>query len=64
MSFFYIYILKTIAMPERFYVGSTLDLRQRLAKHNAGGVPPYGKIPALADQDGRRFHRSDSGSKL
>jgi predicted GIY-YIG superfamily endonuclease len=34
----YVYILRSIADPERHYVGATGDLRARLQKHNAGEV--------------------------
>jgi putative endonuclease len=34
----YVYILNSIAFPDRFYTGVTEDLRARLAKHNAGEV--------------------------
>ena len=34
----YVYILESLD-SEHFYVGITDDLRARLAKHNAGGVP-------------------------
>jgi putative endonuclease len=34
----YVYILNSIAFPDRFYTGITEDLRARLAKHNAGEV--------------------------
>lgn len=34
----YVYILRSIADPERHYVGVTGDLRARLQKHNAGEV--------------------------
>ena len=39
---FYTYILRSISHPEQRYIGSTSDLRKRLAKHNEGGVhiPP------------------------
>ena len=33
----YVY-LQSIAQPERFYAGSTDDLRERLKRHNAGDV--------------------------
>ena len=33
---FYTYILETVDEPRHFYVGSTVDLRTRLADHNAG----------------------------
>jgi predicted GIY-YIG superfamily endonuclease len=34
----YVYILQSLTVPERFYVGSTGDLNARLKKHNAGDV--------------------------
>jgi predicted GIY-YIG superfamily endonuclease len=34
----YVYILRSLAHPERFYVGVTKDLRDRLARHNGGEV--------------------------
>ena len=34
----YVYILQSIAFPEHFYIGITHDLRDRLRRHNAGGV--------------------------
>ena len=36
---FYTYILCSISHPEQRYIGSTSDLKSRLAKHNAGEVP-------------------------
>ena len=33
----YSYILRSVSDPERLYYGSTSDLRERLATHNAGG---------------------------
>jgi putative endonuclease len=44
MSFFYVYILQTIQPPERFYVGLTEDLKQRLARHNAAEVTHTAKF--------------------
>jgi predicted GIY-YIG superfamily endonuclease len=35
---FYVYILRSKSDPERFYVGVTRDLGERLARHNAGQV--------------------------
>jgi predicted GIY-YIG superfamily endonuclease len=32
----YVYILQSIAFPERFYVGLTKNLKGRLAEHNLG----------------------------
>jgi putative endonuclease len=34
----YVYILQSLAFPDRFYVGVTHDLKARLAKHNAKEV--------------------------
>ncbi|HTM78374.1 MAG TPA: GIY-YIG nuclease family protein [Devosia sp.] len=34
----YVYILRSQPDPERYYVGTTADLKVRLAKHNAGEV--------------------------
>jgi predicted GIY-YIG superfamily endonuclease len=34
----YVYTLRSLANPERYYVGATTDLRSRLQKHNAGQV--------------------------
>ena len=39
----YVYILRSIAFPDRYYTGITEDLRGRLAKHNAGDVPHTSK---------------------
>ena len=33
----YAYILQSISHPERFYYGSTSNLKKRLTVHNAGG---------------------------
>ena len=35
-SIYYAYILRSKDFPEQTYVGSTSDLRKRLAQHNAG----------------------------
>ncbi|ADJ24128.1 Excinuclease ABC C subunit domain protein [Hyphomicrobium denitrificans ATCC 51888] len=34
----YVYILQSTAFPDRYYVGVTADISQRVAKHNAGEV--------------------------
>ena len=39
----YVYILRCIADPERFYVGRTDDLKERLGRHNAKQVPHTAK---------------------
>ena len=40
---FYTYILRSLSAPDQRYVGSTEDLKSRLAKHNKGDVPHTGK---------------------
>jgi predicted GIY-YIG superfamily endonuclease len=35
MNFHYVYILQSVANPDRYYVGLTDDLQKRLRKHNA-----------------------------
>ena len=39
----YVYILRSLEDPKRYYVGCTSDLRARLQKHNAGEVPHTSK---------------------
>jgi len=34
----YVYILRSVLNPERYYIGITEDLRARLQRHNAGSV--------------------------
>ena len=41
---FYTYILRSLSDPEQRYIGSTSDLRSRLAKHNKGDVPHTAKF--------------------
>ena len=36
MKFYYVYILHSLTNPQRYYVGMTEDLDDRLKKHNAG----------------------------
>jgi putative endonuclease len=37
-TFTYVYVLQSKADASRFYTGCTLDLRDRLARHNRGEV--------------------------
>ena len=39
----YVYILQSVEIPERYYVGSTDDLKARLKAHNDGKVPHTSK---------------------
>jgi predicted GIY-YIG superfamily endonuclease len=49
--FTYVYVLQSETDPNRFYTGRTLDLRERLSRHNSGKVPHTAKMEALADQN-------------
>jgi putative endonuclease len=40
----YVYILRSVEQPERYYVGVTGDLRARIKKHNAGEVSHMSKF--------------------
>ncbi len=40
---FYTYILRSLSHPAERYIGSTVDLKSRLAKHNKGDVPHTAK---------------------
>ena len=40
---YYAYVLRSLAEPAQRYIGSTQDLRARLAKHNKGDVPHTSK---------------------
>jgi putative endonuclease len=44
----YVYILRSLANSERYYVGVTTDLRSRLQKHNAGEVSHTSKYAPWA----------------
>ena len=44
----YVYILRSTADGERFYVGVTEDLRDRLRKHNSGKVTHTSKFTPWA----------------
>ena len=40
----YVYILRSVGEPNRFYVGTTGDLKTRLAAHNAKAVAHTSKF--------------------
>jgi len=37
-KYYYVYILRSETDPNRFYVGRTGDLKERLTRHNRGDV--------------------------
>jgi predicted GIY-YIG superfamily endonuclease len=56
----YVYLLRSIATPERRYIGLTTNLRRRLDQHNAGETPsiarhrPWRVVVAVAFVDAQR----------
>ena len=42
-NFYYVYILQSISVAEKFYIGFTTDLKNRIIKHNNGEVPHSSK---------------------
>ena len=40
----YVYIIRSIAFPEKTYVGFSSNLKSRLQKHNDGGSPHTAKF--------------------
>jgi len=34
---YYVYLIKSISDPDKSYVGFSMDLKERLRKHNKGG---------------------------
>ncbi len=44
--FFYVYILVSLSNPTRHYTVLTDDLKERLARHNAGKCPHTSKYTA------------------
>ena len=50
----FVYVLRSIPLPERYYVGLTSDLESRLATHNSGGsqhtalIRPWELVTSIA----------------
>jgi putative endonuclease len=44
----YVYILRSLQQPDRYYVGAAADLRSRLRRHNAREVPHTSKYAPWA----------------
>jgi putative endonuclease len=40
----YVYILESLAAPDRHYVGGTFDLKRRITQHNSGESPHTSKF--------------------
>ena len=43
-AFWYVYMLQSVEHPQRYYVGLTEGLPERLKAHNAGQVPHTSKF--------------------
>ncbi len=52
MSFHYVYIIVSRNRPEKYYIGFTENLDDRLRHHNHGAVPPAGLAPVEANVEG------------
>ena len=52
----YVYILQSIATPERHYTGCTDNLHAPLHKHNSGSVPHTAKFKPWRLQTAIAFH--------
>lgn len=37
MKMYYVYLIRSINDPSKTYIGSTINLKQRLETHNSGG---------------------------
>lgn len=55
----YVYILRSLAAPDRFYVGTTGDLKSRLAAHNAKSVTHTSKYAPWAVKTYLAFNDHD-----
>ncbi len=57
-AYHYVYMLRSLALPDRFYVGLTQDLAERLKRHNTNRIPSIaplsGKLVGTYDSAGRR----------
>lgn len=60
----YVYILQSIHFPERFYVGSTNDLKRRLKQHNDGFSIHTNKFKLWAIKTYLGFSDSDKADKF
>jgi len=64
MNFHYVYILQSVADSDRFYVGLTDDLRERLRKHNAGEVSHSAKFKPWAIKTAIAFSDHESAAEF
>lgn len=59
---YYIYLIQSINFPDKRYIGYTINLKERLKKHNWGGdkhttkYRPWKFVVCLAFEDKERAH--------
>ena len=58
-SFYYVYMLKSISVPERYYVGRMENLEERLKCHNAGKCPHTSKFCPWQIETAIAFYSKD-----
>ena len=64
MSFHYVYIMQSVANPDRFYAGLTDNLQERLRKHNAGEVSHSAKFKPWAIKTAIAFRDRDRAAEF
>ena len=58
-SFYYVYMLKSLSTPERYYVGMTENLEERLKDHNAEKCPHTSKFRPWQIETAIAFRHKD-----
>ena len=61
---FYTYILRSLSHPSQCYIGSTSDLKSRLAKHHSGEVPHTTKFKPWKVEAYFAFETKEKGRSL
>ena len=61
MPFFYVCILTDIATQSHHYTGFTIDLQERLARHNRGAVPATASLRPWKIQTAMAFDSEEKG---
>jgi putative endonuclease len=61
---YYVYVLQSIANPDRFYTGETPDLKRRLGEHNDGKSVHTNKYKPWKLYCYFAFHSHDTAKKF
>ena len=64
MDFYYVYRLVSLSYPERYYVGQTDNLKDRLAKHNKGDVTHTSKYKLWRIDSAHAFVDREKAAKF